>query len=186
MCSGSIADTGNSWLPLLSEYNATSIKIKQALSTMEKISQLAENFTSTLKSTIYTVPPQTSVALFFNRDEFIERIDLAFANASKKKSFQSVGLYGIGGVGKSTVASKYVEHNLNEKKLGAMFWIYGQTDMSMKQSFTRVAKVLELPDVKDQEHDENFIHVQTWLRSTSESSRPATKIKLTLHEELGG
>lgn len=162
---------GKPWSPIWQDSETLFKRMEQETTTMEKLStNLAEISIhgSTPPPEVYQVMPETGTTRFFDRTDFSDRIDTAFATASKQKKFQSVGLYGLGGVGKSTVAYKYVEHKFNEKELQAVFWVHGEKVMSMKQSFTSIAKELRVPDFKEQEHDDNFLLVQRWLRSTGE------------------
>jgi len=113
-------------------------------------------------SRIVMLPP-THASKLFNRRDFDSRIDGEFDNAAAEDKFRSVALYGLGGVGKSTVALQYVEHKLTEGSLEAVFWVHGEKDMAMKQSFTEIALRLKLPTAKAQANDENFPLVQDWL-----------------------
>ena len=112
------------------------------------------------------VLPPTQTSRFFNRIGYNKRIDDGLQSAAVQDKFGSVGLHGLGGVGKSTVAIKYVEHKLENESLNAVFWVCGQKDIAMKQSFTDVARKLGLASAKSQAHDENLASVQDWLRNT--------------------
>lgn len=84
-------------------------------------------------------------------------------------SFRSLALHGLGGVGKSTVALRYSENKLQRGELDALFWVYSEKLVSIRQSFTDVALRLKLPDARPGDHDENRAVVLNWLQHTREA-----------------
>lgn len=59
----------------------------------------------------YVLPPIRMIS-FFNRDVVIEKIESHFNNGNSTAALRSLVLYGMGGVGKSYVAMKYLEKNM--------------------------------------------------------------------------
>lgn len=98
-------------------------------------------------------------------------MDRFFNNGVEEKSqpFRSLALYGIGGVGKSSVALRYAEARIHRKELDAMFWIAGEKEVTLRQSFTDIAVRLKLPGAQPKDHDQNRTLVLDWLQNTGKS-----------------
>lgn len=113
--------------------------------------------------------PQTKTIQFFDRVDVFEKLDQILAPAAGKTSFQSVALHGLGGVGKSTLASTYIETKFEEGVYDVILWARGETPSSLRQSITDIAMRLKLSEAQPQSHDENLILVQDWFQSTGKS-----------------
>lgn len=100
-------------------------------------------------------------------------MDRHFNNGSQdaNQPFRSLALYGIGGVGKSSVALRYAETRIRRMELDAMFWIAGEKEVNIRQSFTDIAVRLKLPGAQLRDHDQNRTLVLDWLQNTSETIR---------------
>ena len=114
--------------------------------------------------------PPFRIARFFDRSEVIVQIDHLLQKQKTETSFQSLALWGLGGVGKSSVALRYAETKVHDGELDAMFWIRSEKEVTLRQSFTDIAMRLKLPDANPADHDENKILVLGWLQHTSELS----------------
>lgn len=112
--------------------------------------------------------PPFRISRFFDRSEVVLQIDHFLEKQKKEDSFQSLALWGLGGVGKSSVALRYAETKFHDGELDAMFWIRSEKDVNIRQSFTDIAMRLKLPDANPADHDENKILVLNWLQHTSE------------------
>lgn len=110
--------------------------------------------------------PTKIYSSFFNRVDIFEKIDQVFGRKGSITSFRSVALFGLGGVGKSSIAARYIERKFEEKEYDAMFWVYGETRASLRQSFTDIALRLKLPGAQPNLQDENLIQVQNWFQTT--------------------
>lgn len=110
--------------------------------------------------------PAIRTSRFFDRDDVIEKIDHHFNQVDPDTSFRSLALYGLGGVGKSSVALRYVENKIRKGELDAMFWVYSEKQVTIRQCFTDIAMRLKLPDARPKDHDENHALVLTWLQHT--------------------
>lgn len=113
--------------------------------------------------------PQTKTTRLFNRIDVFEKLDQILEITAERTSFRSVALYGLGGVGKSTIASTYVEAKFRENCYDVVLWVRAEKLSSLRQSFTDVAMRLKLPEAQPQTHDENLILVQDWFQSTGKS-----------------
>lgn len=112
------------------------------------------------------VLPSIRTSRFFDRIDVIKKIEDHFSMRAPGTSFRSLALHGLGGVGKSTVALKYAEEQLRCGELDALFWVYSEKLVSIKQSFTNIAFRLKLPDARRGDHDENRAVVLNWLQHT--------------------
>ncbi len=113
--------------------------------------------------------PSFRVAKFFDRSEVIIEIDRFIEKKKSERSFQSLALWGLGGVGKSSVALRYVETKIRDEQLDAMFWIRSEKEVTIRQSFTDIAMKLKLPGANEADHSENRTLVLNWLQQTSKS-----------------
>ena len=114
--------------------------------------------------------PTIRTSRFFNRSDVIEKIERYFNQMDIDTSFRSLALYGLGGVGKSSVALRYAEIKLRKGELDAMFWVYSEKLVTIRQSFTDIAMRLKLPDARPGDHDENHSLVLDWLQHTRKFS----------------
>lgn len=112
--------------------------------------------------------PQTKTTRVFDQVDVFEKLDHILGPASGT-SFRSVALHGQGGVGKSTIASTYIERKFDENDYDVVLWVCGEKTSSMRQSFTDIAMRLKLPGAQPQTQDENLILVQDWFQSTGKS-----------------
>ncbi|QYS99428.1 NB-ARC domain-containing protein [Trichoderma simmonsii] len=104
---------------------------------------------------------------FFGRESTFEEIDQVLGQDGSATTFRSIVLFGLGGIGKSSIAAQYIERKLEEKKYDAVFWVYGETAASLRQSFTDVALRLKLPGAQPNLHNENLQLVQNWFQTTN-------------------
>jgi len=112
------------------------------------------------------VLPSIRTTRFFDRTDVIEKMEKFFSEVEAEQSFRSLAIYGLGGVGKSSVALKYAEGKLRNNEIDALFWIYSEKLVSIRQSFTEVALRLKLPDARPGDHEENHALVLNWLQHT--------------------
>ncbi|KID93400.1 NB-ARC and TPR domain protein, partial [Metarhizium majus ARSEF 297] len=177
----------NVWEPLEQQFNAFNSEIDKAVSRVEKISRLSEldNLHQLQTASTASRPsphqhvdepaslpcflfPSSRTLRFFDRTEDIIQMDRYFNNGAQDASqpFRSLALYGIGGVGKSSVALRYAETRIHRKELDAMFWIAGEKEVTIRQSFTDIAVRLKLPGAQPKDHDQNRTLVLDWLQNT--------------------
>ncbi|KAF5000627.1 hypothetical protein FDECE_11164 [Fusarium decemcellulare] len=167
------------WQRLKDMFDLTTSDIEESLKAMERTVTLSNN-----KAWLYslmspsprvwkddaTLPcvmlPPARNAKFFNRDVVIDRIEEHFSQPSTQ-AFRSIALYGMAGVGKTHVAMKYAQNLVTNEGVSAVLWVEGESEMKVKQSFTEIAKRLQLPNYVPHSHDDNRILVLTWLQQTS-------------------
>lgn len=164
-------------------YDSVQAEIDEWLKEIEKMAEIAQrqatmlsflalsprSFTDKAKLPSYVLPT-ASTNRFFNRDEVIEEIDHQLGE-QRIDGLRSLALYGMGGVGKSHVALKYIEKKKAEKGLTAIFWVHAENIISFQQSFTDIALRLDLPGAQRTLLDENRLIVKDWLQQTGQSSK---------------
>lgn len=112
------------------------------------------------------IPPPFRTSSFFNRDEVIAEMEGFFNSPKTHQSLSTLALFGLGGVGKSSVALKYAEKKLQNSELDAMFWVPSEKLVTLQQTFTDIALRLKLPDAQTTDHSENHSLVINWLQHT--------------------
>jgi hypothetical protein len=110
--------------------------------------------------------PTKKASRFFDRVDTFEKIDQALGRKGTNTSFRSIALFGLGGIGKSSIAARYIERKIEENEYDAVFWVYGEKTPSLRQSFTDIAMRLKLTGAQPNLHDDNLILVQNWFQST--------------------
>lgn len=110
--------------------------------------------------------PAIRTSRFFGRTDVIEKINQHFDQVDSRASFRSLALYGLGGVGKSAIALRFAEARFQRGELDAMFWVYSEKPVTIRQSFTDIAMQLRLRDARPKDHDENHSLVLSWLQQT--------------------
>ncbi|KAK1531177.1 hypothetical protein CPAR01_10826 [Colletotrichum paranaense] len=167
-----------SWANLTVIYDNAQAEIDESLKEIEKIAEISQrqatmlsflalsprSFADKAKLPCYVLPT-ASTNRFFNRDEVIEEIDHQLGE-QRIDGLRSLALYGMGGVGKSHVALKYIEKRKAEKGLAAIFWVHAENIISFQQSFTDIALRLDLPGAQRTLHEENRLIVKDWLQQT--------------------
>jgi hypothetical protein len=199
---------GNAWQPLEQQVASILSEIDEEVSRLEQLSrvtrrresddlvdigQLPSRFVASSVSSPLPVEeraslpcvifPTTRTRRFFDRADVIIQMDRFFASqdADLIPSLRSLALYGLGGVGKSSVALRYAETRLSRGDIDAIFWVSSEKDVSIRQGFTDIAMRLKLPDAQLKDHDENRTLVLSWLQHTSERpSRLSYLTRLTL------
>ena len=78
---------------------------------------------------------------------------------------QSFTIFGIGGVGKSSLAVAFAHSCRANSTYDAIFWIRSETSIAIQESFTEIACALELPRASG-DHGSNIILVKDWLNKT--------------------
>ncbi len=111
--------------------------------------------------------PAIRTSRLFDRLDLFADLDriLALTAATWEKAFRSVALYGLGVVGKSAVASTYIETRYKENAYHVCLWVHAQKPESLRQSFTDIALRLKLPGAQLQTHNDNLNLVQDWFQS---------------------
>ncbi|KAL3952370.1 hypothetical protein ACCO45_012313 [Purpureocillium lilacinum] len=172
-------------------YTVTNQELGEALIRVEKLARVKSsswaqsskriNINTTEKITRCLMLPQTRTTRCFNREDVFDKLDEFLEPAAEQSSLRSVALHGLGGVGKSTVASTYVEKKFEDHIWDVILWVRGEKLSSLRQSFTDVAMRLKLPGAQPQTHDENLILVQDWFQSTGKLwSNPCFQIQMLM------
>lgn len=108
---------------------------------------------------------------FQGRDEHLKAIKNHLIESEKTNDLRSFAIYGLGGVGKTSLALNFAHYCRENKKYDAIFWLNGETPFALRQCFTDIAYCLELirPGMNE-DQESNVLLVLNWLNKTSEST----------------
>jgi hypothetical protein len=169
---GRLQGWSGNWAHLERRFNAANQELNETLARLEKLSVMTGSPPSTATAgkpeqlfRCFVLPP-TNVSRFFNRGDIFDKIDQALIRSSTGNSFRSVALFGLGGIGKSAIATRYVERKMEQGEYDAIFWVHGEKIGALRQSFTNIATRLKLAGADPQNHDENLILVQDWFQAS--------------------
>ncbi|OJJ42592.1 hypothetical protein ASPZODRAFT_125317 [Penicilliopsis zonata CBS 506.65] len=161
------------WLLLQRQFTSTNQELLETIARVEKLiavspSGLGRHGSSdpAVRPVRCMILPSKKTARFFDRVETFEKIDRVLGRVRTDTSFRSIALFGLGGIGKSSIAARYIEKKIEEDEYDAVFWVYGEKTASLRQSFTDIAMRLKLQGAQPNLHDENLILVQNWFQST--------------------
>lgn len=154
-------------------YELAAVELGEALSRLSKFDTGAANNSAAAtmptqskpKQRCILLPPAKTSRLFDRIDVFVQLEELLTADAGDF-SLQSVALHGLGGVGKTSIASSYAEKKYTQGIYDVVLWVHGEKEASLRQSFTDIAMRLKLPGGQSQAHDENCILVHDWFQTT--------------------
>ncbi|KAK4454283.1 hypothetical protein QBC34DRAFT_471173 [Podospora aff. communis PSN243] len=137
-------------------------------------------------------PPRGGI---FDRRDIVDKIKNHFENHLNRPNadaynYPSFTLSGASGVGKTHIAIQYAQELYDSNEVHHVLWVQAETDMDLKQSFTKIAVDLELPDaVAHGNHIDNRVAVLKWLKNTGwvpGSFSASQKANLCAPKEPGG
>jgi hypothetical protein len=104
---------------------------------------------------------------FIGRETELRKLAEALEPKKSNTPNRSFALYGMGGVGKTTIALQYANNARN--LYDAIFWISADNMIKMTQDFLEVAQKLDLvpKDRKSEDANAAMVKVKTWLNETS-------------------
>ncbi|CAI6073766.1 unnamed protein product [Clonostachys chloroleuca] len=155
-------------------YEEASLEVGEALSRLSKIDTASPfpvdptttgGVRSTPKQRCILMPPVKTNRIFDRLDVFLQLEELLAADAGDG-SLQSIALHGLGGVGKTSIASSYAEKKYSQEAYDVVLWVHGEKDASLRQSYTDIALRLKLPGAQLLAHEENHLLVHDWFRTT--------------------
>ncbi|KAH0553214.1 hypothetical protein GP486_006614, partial [Trichoglossum hirsutum] len=172
-------ESGSPFQLIERRYTTTNHELGEALTRVEKLVRInsptrvrsppSTDANITASNLRCLLLPHIKTTRFFDRVDVFEKLDQILGPTAKRTSFRSVALHGLGGVGKSAIASTYIKKKFDENDYDVVLWVCGETPSSLRQSFTDIAMRLKLPGAQPQTHDENTILVQDWFQSTGKS-----------------
>ena len=110
---------------------------------------------------------------FYGREPDLDAITTHIANFQPRNGTQSFTIFGIGGVGKTSLAVAFAHTCRANSTYDAIFWIRSETSIALQKSFTEIAGALELPRASG-DHGGNIILVKNWLNRTCMFLRAST------------
>jgi len=116
-----------------------------------------------------TILPFPINAAFYGRESELQTIKDALNQDPKNLQYKILALIGMGGVGKTQIALSYAYDRL-ESGTQAIFWVNGETALTVAESYTQIATRLQLEGAaSDGAHLKNRHLVSKWFSQTSES-----------------
>ncbi|KAI0384927.1 hypothetical protein F5Y04DRAFT_276993 [Hypomontagnella monticulosa] len=171
---GEVSDTGSDLIE--KQYTSTKEKLSSYLARAQKLGGMNSSSGTNppsdtdivLKNSEFRclMLPETKINRLFDRIKLFQTLDNLLEPADDEVSFNSVALYGLGGVGKTSVASSYIKGKFKQKTYDVVLWAKGEKPSSLRQSFTDIALRLKLGGAQAQSHDENLRRVQDWFQYT--------------------
>jgi hypothetical protein len=122
----------------------------------------------------YNNIPFSANARFSGREDILAAIRSALDPESQASLPKSIALFGMGGVGKTQIATQYAYHEL--ESFDVILWISADNAISIGQSFRTIADGLGLLESDDERRDVAvaIYKVKKWLATTSLFSQPDT------------
>lgn len=112
------------------------------------------------------IPPSNEN--FQSRGTELKAISDFFDSAKSHIGLRTYVLYGIGGMGKTSVAQAYAHRCKVEGRYDGIFWLKSQTVLECKATFAAIAVWLDLPYAnKTGNHEHNVFLVKQWSGKTS-------------------
>src|SRR5271156_5114651 len=104
---------------------------------------------------------------FIGRDDELRHLKEALDPQEGNPQSRSFALYGMGGVGKTSIALQYA--NNARDRYDAIFWISADNMIKMTQDFLDIAQKLDLvpKDRKSEDANAAMAKVKAWLNETS-------------------
>ncbi|KAF4551560.1 Hypothetical protein D9617_13g100610 [Elsinoe fawcettii] len=112
--------------------------------------------------------PPGQAKSFFDREREIQDIETHFNTHIGDQTFRSLAIYGLAGLGKTSVALKYARLQWDKQRIDNLLWIVSETPTSIRQSFTLAALRLKLEGARPDDHDENRARLLDWLQTTDD------------------
>ncbi|PVH79053.1 hypothetical protein DL98DRAFT_633450 [Cadophora sp. DSE1049] len=118
------------------------------------------------ESTVGSVLPFQRHPSFYGRQTELDRL-LTYIGPENRGSFEAYAIYGRRGVGKTALALRFAYDSIDTKTYDLVFWIQSETFVTVRQSFSSIAKVLHLQeDTQGGQDEEIVVAVHEWLRNT--------------------
>lgn len=119
----------------------------------------------------------TIVKDYVAREDVIKRLDTAFSHDKADQQHTSlVVMYGIGGVGKTSVAAEYLEQR--KSRYDTTLWVRADDADKVRDTFARIAVEMQLLDIS-QTRDRIVTQraVLDWLENPVKSHNPDVQLK---------
>ncbi|HET8846169.1 MAG TPA: tetratricopeptide repeat protein, partial [Ktedonobacteraceae bacterium] len=103
---------------------------------------------------------------FTGREQLLTSLHEQLSTARLDASAQPLALYGLGGIGKTQVASEYIYRYGDEYT--SVFWVSAANRESLVADFLLLAELLCLPEKKEQDHQRGINAVKRWLATNDD------------------
>ncbi|KAK3994438.1 kinesin light chain [Cladorrhinum sp. PSN332] len=118
----------------------------------------------------FTVPYANNPS-FVGRSEILDKLKVQLGHADgkdpKECTYQArAGLYGLGGVGKTQIALKYLFWLRETYPRVSIFWVHAGTRQRFREAYTSIARACKVPGVENPDVDVLTL-VKEWLERRS-------------------
>ena len=111
--------------------------------------------------------PELQETVFLGRDDALRELDAYLNSAPAQAKLRNAVIFGMGGIGKSTVAAQYARLSREQTRYDAIFWMEAEKPSTLRKSFTTIAKILEHSRCSDDDENNKML-VMEWLSKTSQ------------------
>lgn len=106
--------------------------------------------------------PFSQNTFFTGRETHLERLSKLLQESGTVEITQSVGISGLGGIGKTQLALEYAYRHYPKVYL-TVLWVNAADGTTLQASYDSIAKLLELPERDEREADKRVQAVKRWL-----------------------
>ncbi|KAF3406452.1 hypothetical protein DPV78_000068 [Talaromyces pinophilus] len=100
-------------------------------------------------------------ACFIGRSDVLARISRMMENGQRR-----IALWGIGGVGKTEIATNFSYHYKASHNTSHVFWVYARNRVMFMQSYYAIARLLGLLQAEEAPTTDTIKSVSEWLSNT--------------------
>jgi tetratricopeptide (TPR) repeat protein len=110
---------------------------------------------------LYT-PPHKQNPFFTDREEILTKLVQYFTAERPFAQTRVQALYGIGGIGKTLLATEYAARHQN--KYSSVLWLNAASRDLLHANLLSLSDQLGIPTTKDMDEQQRFAAIQRWLR----------------------
>ncbi|KAF8538700.1 hypothetical protein BDD12DRAFT_884441 [Trichophaea hybrida] len=133
---------------------------------VRKAPEIIENRLSSRRDLIATTSESLFIVPFFHNEDFVGRenifqqLEILLNPASTCQA--RAALYGLGGIGKTSIAAEFCYRRRKAQPHTHIFWVHGDSNETFSASYLELGRVV---GVKGEDEDERLKGVKKWLDS---------------------
>ncbi|KAI6784643.1 uncharacterized protein J7T54_006689 [Emericellopsis cladophorae] len=176
----------NAWQTFRDDFSRTNMRIKRMSTSVESEADLARmrkdetqykevlELLHTMKAKTLDEPeriwynniPFAANTKFSGRQDILNAVGKALVPETTTSTLKSIALFGLGGVGKTQIATQYAYQNMNNFDI--ILWVAADNAISIAQSFRTIAEGLDLVGSGEELKDAavSIYKVKSWLATT--------------------